>query len=64
MYKENNKGPRTVPYGTPDKTGAQSDFAPFSTTRCRLYHRKEFIHFSVFPQHSNTITSTHSFPAP
>ena len=26
MYKENNKGPRTVPWGTPDKTGAQSDF--------------------------------------
>ena len=26
MYRENNKGPRTVPWGTPDKTGAQSDF--------------------------------------
>ena len=31
-----NKGPRTVPYGTPDKTGAQSDFAPFKTTHCCL----------------------------
>ena len=26
MYKENNKGPRTVPWGSPDKTGSQSDF--------------------------------------
>ena len=25
MYRENNKGPRTVPWGTPDKSGAQSD---------------------------------------
>ena len=24
LYKENNKGPRIVPYGTPDKIGAQS----------------------------------------
>ena len=33
MYRENNKGPRTVPLGTPDKTGAQSDFTPITTTR-------------------------------
>ena len=26
MCRENNKGPRTVPCGTPDTTGAQSDF--------------------------------------
>ena len=39
MYKENNKGPRTVPWGTPDKTGAQSDFTPFTTTRCCLKQR-------------------------
>ena len=44
--KENNKGPRTVPSGTPDKTGAQSDFAPFTTTRCYLQHGKESIHLS------------------
>ena len=30
MYRENNKGPRTVPWGTPDQTGAQSDFTPFT----------------------------------
>ena len=48
MYRENNKGPRTVPWGTPDKTGAQSDFTPFTTTRC-LKQRKESIHFNVLP---------------
>ena len=47
MYKENNKGPRTVSWGTPDKTGAQSDFTPFTTTRCCLKQRKESIHFNV-----------------
>ena len=36
MYKENNKGSRRVSCGTPDKTRAQSDFAPFTTTRCCL----------------------------
>ena len=30
MCRENNKGPRTVPCGTPDTTGAQSDLTPFS----------------------------------
>ena len=40
MYKENNKGPRTIPWGTPDKTGAQSDFTPFTTTRCCLKQRR------------------------
>ena len=49
MYRENNKGPRTVPWGTPDKTGAQSDFTPFTTTRCCLKHRNESIHFNVLP---------------
>ena len=47
MYKENNKGPRTVLWGTPDKTGAQSDFTPFTTTRCCLKQRKESIHFCL-----------------
>ena len=48
MYRENNNGPRTVPWGTPDKTGAQSDFTPFATTRCCLKH-KESVHFNVLP---------------
>ena len=49
MFRENNKGPRTVPWGTPDKTGAQSDFTPFTTTRCCRKQRKESIHFNVLP---------------
>ena len=49
MYKENNKGPRTVPWGTSDKTGAQSGFTPFTTTRCCLKQRKESINFNVLP---------------
>ena len=49
MYRENNKEPRTVPWGTPDKTGAQSDFTPFTTTRCFLKQRKESIHFNLLP---------------
>ena len=47
IYNENNTGPRTVPWGTPDKTGAQSDFIPFTTTRCCLKQRKQSIHFSL-----------------
>ena len=38
-----------VPWGTPDKTGAQSDFYPFTTIRCCLKQRKESIHFNVLP---------------
>ena len=29
MYGENNNGPRTVPCGTPDKTGVHSEVSPF-----------------------------------
>ena len=49
IYKKNNKGPRTVPCGTSDKTRAQSDFTAFTTTRCYLKHKKESIHFNIFP---------------
>ena len=49
MQKENNKGPRTVPLGTPDKTGTQSEFTPFTITRCSLKHRKESIYFNILP---------------
>ena len=44
MHRENNKGPRTVPWETPDKTGAQSDLTPFITTRCCLKQLKKRIH--------------------
>ena len=49
MCRENYKGPRTVPCGTLDATGAQSDLTPFTTTRCYLEHRKAFIYFNVLP---------------
>ena len=56
MYKENKKGPKTVLCGTPDKTGAQSDFAPLqqlavvcsteknqsSSVSFHLYQAKQF----------------------
>ena len=35
--------------GTPDKTGAQSDFTPFTTAHCFLKQRKESIRFNVLP---------------
>ena len=49
IYNENNTGPRTGLWGTPDKTGAKSDFITFTTTRCCLKQRNESIHFRVFP---------------
>ena len=36
MYEENNKGPRTVTCGTPDKNGALSEFGPFTTAQKRI----------------------------
>ena len=49
MYRDHKKGPRTVPWGTPDKTRTQSDFIPFTKTLCCLKQRKESIHFNVLP---------------
>ena len=49
IYKDNNIGPRTVPCGTPNKTGAHWGFAPLITTLCCLLHRNESIHTKVFP---------------
>ena len=51
MYRENNKESRTVPWGTPDKTGAQSDFTPFTTTRCCLKKRtsRKLLRIKVTP---------------
>ena len=53
MYRENNKGPRTVPWGTPDKTGAQSDFTPFellSEAKKRIYPFQCFATDSIAKQ--------------
>ena len=43
------QGTKNGALGTPDKTGAQSDFTPFTTTCCCLKYRKESIHFNVLP---------------
>ena len=48
IYKEDNRGPRTVPCGTLDKTGAHWDFAPLTTILCFLLQRNESIHTKVF----------------
>jgi len=35
MYSKNRRGPKTVPWGTPEVTGSQDDCDSFTTTRCR-----------------------------
>ena len=40
IYIKNNKGAKIDPCGTPALTGAQSDEAPFNTTRCKIKMRK------------------------
>ena len=40
MNDKNSKGPRTVPWGTPDITGAHLDVEPSTTTRCDRFVRK------------------------
>ena len=44
LYRENNKGPRTVSCRTPATTRAQSDLIPFTTTLCCKKHKK---HLSI-----------------
>ena len=61
MYRENNKGPRTVPWGTPDKTGAQSDFTRFTTIRCCLKHRKKICPFQCLATVTNSIAKQFAF---
>ena len=41
----NNRGPNIEPWGTPDKTGAQSDAVPLMTTRCLRSHKKALNQF-------------------
>jgi len=50
MYRRKSKGPRTVPCGTPDVTGSQVDWDPFTTTRCLRLDKKELIQLSVLPR--------------
>ena len=36
MYIKNSMGPRTVPWGTPERTGWEEDCVPSETTLCDL----------------------------
>ena len=40
MYKRNNKGPRTEPWGTPGKTGNHLEKQPLITTNCSVSGQK------------------------
>ena len=44
MYARNRRGPRTVPWGTPERTGAGEDAAPSTRTVWVLFDKKERIH--------------------
>ena len=47
IYTKKSNGQRTVPCGTPDRTGAVSDVVP--STHCVRPMRKEAIHLCRFP---------------
>ena len=47
MKARNNRGPSTVPWGTPELTGACSDDSPFRTTHWCLSARKWEIHIRL-----------------
>ena len=49
IYIRNSSGPRTVPWGTPDVTGLESDDIPSKTTVCSRSVRKDEIHPRVVP---------------
>ena len=50
MYNRNKMGPRTEPWGTPDKTLIEQLLILFSTTCCVLLVRKSLIHSSIGPR--------------
>ena len=47
MKARNNRGPSTVPWGTPELTGACADDYPFRTTHWCLSARKWEIHIRL-----------------
>ena len=49
MYIRNSIGPRTVPCGTPERTGWGEDCDPSETTLCDLPCRKLWIQVCVDP---------------
>ena len=50
MYKRKRKGPRTEPWGTPEFTDVQSEFAPGRTTLCFLLCRQSVNHWRSEPE--------------
>ena len=42
-------GPSSVPWGTPEITGDQSEQLPLNTTRCLLFVKKFLIHNNPMP---------------
>jgi hypothetical protein len=44
---KNKRGPSTEPCGTPDKTWADVDFAPSSTTFWFQFSKNDLIHVTV-----------------
>ena len=49
-YKTNGSGPMTVPWGTPDITGAAEDAVPSKTTCWILLSKNLFTHSKMLPQ--------------
>ena len=58
IYNGNNNGPKTVPCGTQDKTGAHSDFAPLTTTLCCLEQKNDSVQRRVSYQNSLHLRSS------
>ena len=47
MYARNKQGPKTEPWGTPDRTGT-ADYLPSTTTDWFWFRRKTFVQETVF----------------
>ena len=48
MYKRNEVGPRTEPWGTPDVTGIAADFSPSRATHCERPSKNTLIQLRLF----------------
>ena len=49
IYARNKSGPRTVPWGTSDRTSALDEWQFSRSTCCVRSPRNELIHLLVFP---------------